>query len=148
MDASAKNDGHASGRRATRRMRTIQEKLAIVQEALQPGNSIAAVARKHEVNHNLLFGWMRLHRRGLLTEQRQAKPAPLLSVKISTPTLTPTEPAGDSLHNQQTHHVTASAAVSHESMLELVLPEGTCVRLYGDAQRVVLERILKQLSLR
>jgi transposase len=146
MDASAKNDGDASGRRATRRMRTIQEKLAIVQEALQPGNSIAAVARKHGVNHNLLFGWMRLHRRGLLTEQRQAKPAPLLPVKITTPTLTPTEPAGDSPHNQQTRHV-APAAVSHESMLELVLPEGTCVRLYGDAQRVVLERILKQLSL-
>lgn len=37
-------------------MRTLQEKVATVQEALQPGSSVAAVARKHGVNANLLFG--------------------------------------------------------------------------------------------
>ena len=32
-----------------------------------------------------------------------------------------------------------------EAMLELVLSDGMRVRLYGEAQRPVLERILKQL---
>jgi hypothetical protein len=31
-------------------------------------------------------------------------------------------------------------------MLEIMLPDGLRVRLYGEAQRAVLERILNQLS--
>lgn len=41
----------------TRRLlRTNEEKRRIVAEALVPGASVAAVARKHGVNANLLFG--------------------------------------------------------------------------------------------
>jgi transposase len=47
-------------------MRTLEEKREIVAEALKPGVSVAAVARQHGVNANLLFGWCRLHRGGLL----------------------------------------------------------------------------------
>lgn len=92
MDTSSKRDDGANSERMRRRMRTPQEKQALVLEALQPGNSVAAVARKHGVNANLLFGWLRLHRSGLLNEQRRGRSAPLLPVKIATPTLTPTEP--------------------------------------------------------
>lgn len=72
-------------------MRTLEEKLAIIEEASQPNTSVALVARKHGINANQVFGWMRLHRRGLLESQRRGKPVPLLPVKITTPTLTPTE---------------------------------------------------------
>lgn len=49
-----------------RRFRSVQEKLRIVEEASRPGASIAAVALRNGVNANLVFGWRRLHRRGLL----------------------------------------------------------------------------------
>ena len=147
MDTSAKRDDETNVERARRRMRTLQEKQAMVQEALQPGSSVAAVARKHGVNANLLFGWVRLHRSGLLSEQRHGRPAPLLPVEIATPTLTPTEPAPTRTEGKRTRRA-ADASPASESMLELVLPEGTRVRLYGEAQRAVLDRILDQLSRR
>lgn len=75
MDTSAKSDAHGSSvGRAPRRMRTAAEKIAIVEEASQPGASVSTVARKHGVNANLVFGRIRLHRRGLLMTQRQGKP--------------------------------------------------------------------------
>ena len=54
-----------------RRMRTNEEKRRIVEEALVPGASVAAVARRHGVNANLLFGWRRLHKQGLLERSRE-----------------------------------------------------------------------------
>lgn len=147
MDTSAKSVSiESSVKRAPRRMRTIEEKLAIVEEATQPGASVALVARKHGVNANLVFGWARLHRRGLLQEQRHGKPAPLLPVKISTPTLTPTERASAPAKSKRQR--ASGGDIACEAMLELVLPDGMRVRLYGDAQRAVLERILNQLSSR
>lgn len=53
---------------APRRHRSIEEKLAILAEAAEPGASVAAVARRHELNANVLFGWRRLHAQGLLEE--------------------------------------------------------------------------------
>ena len=53
-------------------MRTNEEKRRIVEEALVPGTSVAAVARRHDVNTNLLFGWCRWHKHGLLERSRRA----------------------------------------------------------------------------
>jgi transposase len=146
MDTSVKSDaGERSLGRATRRMRTLEEKQAIVEEASQPGASVAQVARKHAVNANLVFGWLRLHQRGVLHAQRHGKSVPLLPVKIATPTLTPSERASPLAQNTGAR-VEESAPESH-AMLELVLQDGVRVRLYGEAQLTVLERILKQLSL-
>lgn len=146
MDTSAKSDmGEPSFERASRRMRTLDEKLAIVKEASQPGASVALVARRHGVNANLVFGWLRLHRRGLLEGRRHGKPVPLLPVKIATPTLTPTERTSLPPETKRSRRASSGDAVP-EPRLELVLSDGTLVRLYGEAQRTVLERILNLLS--
>lgn len=148
MDTSAKSDvSEAGGERAKRRMRTLEEKIAIVEEATQPGASIAFVARKHGVNANLVFGWLRLHRRGLLANQRQAKSAPLLPVKITAPTLTPTEPSGTQAAKSRTRRSVVES-VSSEPVLEIVLPDGTRMCLRGEAQRAVLDRMLEWLPRR
>jgi len=44
------------GREPRRRFRTVEEKRRMVEEALQPGVSVARVARAHGVNANQLFG--------------------------------------------------------------------------------------------
>jgi transposase len=45
--------GRASG---TRKRRSVEEKRRIVEETLVPGASVPVIARKHEVNANLVFG--------------------------------------------------------------------------------------------
>ncbi|MGC8210099.1 IS3 family transposase [Ralstonia pseudosolanacearum] len=50
-----------------RRRRTAQEKVAIVQETLVPGASVSAVARRHGVNANQVFGWRKQYQEGSLT---------------------------------------------------------------------------------
>jgi transposase len=146
MDTSAKIDsGGSSVERASRRMRTLAEKLAIVEEASQPGASVALVARKHGLNANLLFGWLRLHRRGLLAGQRHGTTAPLLPVKIGTPTLTPTQRTPLPAERKRGRR-SGGEDYAPQSLVELVLPDGSRLRLYGEAQRSVLERILQQLS--
>lgn len=49
-----------------RRRRTPQEKVAIVQETLEPGASVSAVARRHGVNANQVFGWRKQYQEGSL----------------------------------------------------------------------------------
>ena len=56
----AAQDG-AGGRRRTR---SFDERKRIVEEALAPGVSVAAVARRHGLNANLVFKWIRRSREG------------------------------------------------------------------------------------
>ena len=49
---------------ACRRRWTAAEKLRIVEESLQPGQSVSNVARRHGVAPNLLFRWRKLMREG------------------------------------------------------------------------------------
>ena len=78
------------GRRTgPRRMRAIEDKRQTVEETLQPGASVALIARRHEVNAILLFGWRHSYQRGLLVADAPAVTTPLLPVTITTPTLLP-----------------------------------------------------------
>jgi transposase len=81
------------GRRiARRRHRTIEEKRAIVAESLEPGASVAQVARRHGVNANLVFIWRRLEGQGLLeTHSRRGSGRRLMPVKLIG---APTVPSG------------------------------------------------------
>lgn len=49
-----------------RRHRTKRERRQVVEETLQPGASVAVVARRHGVNANQVFHWRKLYREGKL----------------------------------------------------------------------------------
>jgi len=51
-----------------RRRRSVDEKRRIVEKTLEPGASVARVARAHGLNANQVFAWRRQHRQGLLEE--------------------------------------------------------------------------------
>jgi transposase len=42
-----------------RRRYTAEQKMALVQEAMQPGMTISYVARRHGISASLIFGWRR-----------------------------------------------------------------------------------------
>lgn len=127
----------------TRRIRTLQEKLQILAEAEVPGASVATVARNHGLNGNVLFGWRRLQRRGLLEGQRHA-PA-LLPVRITEPTITPTRRASKDATPTAS---TSAPDKTSEGVIEIILIDQTRIRLSGAAQRAVLARVLEWLPRR
>lgn len=141
MDTSKKSESE-SEESATRRIRTLDEKLKILAEAAKPGASVALVARKHEVNANLVFAWRRLQRRGLLEERRHAPP--LLPVKITEPTLTPTRRSTRTAKAVTTDR----AAIRSVSAVEIAVGEQLKIRLEGEAERLVLARLLEWLPRR
>ena len=84
-------DDVSAGRRARKR-RSIAEKLAMVQLTMEPGASVAEIARAHGVNANQVFKWRRLFERGQLAELGAGSTA-LLPVTISAdPELADTAP--------------------------------------------------------
>jgi transposase len=66
---------------AKRRYRSKQERRKIVEETLQPGASVAVIARQHDVNANQVFHWRKLYREGRLGVDPAA--AQLMPVRIS-----------------------------------------------------------------
>jgi transposase len=65
---------------AKRRYRSKQERRQIVEETLQPGASVAVIAREHGVNANQVFHWRKLYREGRLVSTAAMK---LLAVKVA-----------------------------------------------------------------
>ena len=114
------------GRRiVSRRFRSLEEKQRIVAESQQPGASVAQVARRHELNANLIFAWRRLQAQGLLARMRPriSKPAAkLLAVEVHAQSPAPT--------------------VARDGHLEIVLADDVRVRCIGAVDRSTLECVL------
>jgi len=64
-----------------RKRRPVAEKLAIVQLTMEPGASVAEIARTHGLNANQVFKWRRLFEKGQLSESGPRSTA-LLPVTI------------------------------------------------------------------
>jgi len=118
-----------SGRRA-RRWRSVLEKRQIVQLTLQPGASVAEVARAHGVNANQVFKWRRAFERGELVE-----PCALLPVTISAPSElvaeSPQRPADE---------LTASGGAIH-----IEFPGRAMISVESGADPLLLKSILESL---
>jgi transposase len=77
--------------RQVRKRRSAAEKRLIVEQALEPGASVARVARAHGLNANVVFNWRRLYREGkFATEPAQAMK--LLPVSIAEHEVAEREP--------------------------------------------------------
>lgn len=121
--AASKN---TSGRGGHRRMRTLDEKRRIVEEVLLGKESVAVIARRHEVNANLVFSWKRLYEKGLLESRRTA----LVPIKL-----------------QRKASSTVRVMPSDECV-EIDLGAGRCIRLRGKLAVAALDRLLMQLCAR
>ena len=120
-----------------RRKYTIAEKRQIAEETVQPGASVALVARSHGINANLVFGWRRLFQQGLLSEAPAELP-PLLPVRVETPTLSPTKRAKAAPAGKQTDSGIDRDRVCGGRRL--------CIR--GRADRATLRYVIEALSRR
>jgi len=128
------------GRRSgPRRKYTIAEKRGMVEETQRRGASVADVAQRHGVNPNLLFGWRRLYQQGVLIEESPAGKAALLPVKVSTPTLIPSERA-------TARTAKLPATESSRGSIEIEFAGGVRLRVRGRVDRPTLARVMSVLT--
>jgi transposase len=80
-------DQASGAERRVRRWRTVAEKRQIVNLTLEPGASVALVARAHGLNANQVFKWRRAFERGELVDSSAASTA-LLPVTVAPATET------------------------------------------------------------
>ena len=126
------------GRRTGPRTRhTIEEKLRIVEETRARGASVATVARRHNVNPNQVFAWRQLYRRGLLKPQAAKGDAKMLPVKVSTPTVVPTERASRTGPSQS-----SSEPKQASRLIEIKLSNGHSIVLHGRVDAEALSRVI------
>ena len=115
-----------------RRWRSISEKRQIVRLTLEPGASVAEVARAHGVNANQVFKWRRAFERGELIEGCSA----LLSVSVSSATERESEAAEEAAQSQ----ATGSGAIHIE------LPGRAMISVESGADAVLVRCILESLG--
>jgi transposase len=99
------------------------------------GRPVATVARRHQLNANQVFAWRQLYRRRLLEVKPADGTSPLLAVKVSTPTVLPTERAGER----------AAKGARREyvpGVIEIELSNGHRVRVHGAVDAKALKRVI------
>ena len=120
------------GRRGGPRRRWPEEaKRKIVEETFKPGASVAIVARRYELNANVVFAWRRLYRAREFGEAVPEGGAGLIPVKVIAP-----DPGGKRIQKRP------RAAVAHSEGIELLLAGGTQVRISGALAREALREII------
>jgi transposase len=107
-----------------RRHRSKQERRQIAEESLQPGASVAVIARSHGVNANQVFHWRKLLREGRL----DVKPplAQLMPVRLVD--------AGYDSHGP---------AQKHTGVIQIEVGR-TRIRLEGSVDPATLRAVLEQ----
>jgi transposase len=121
-------DGDGRPKERRRRYWTRDEKRRIVVESLEDGASAADVARRHDLNANLLFTWRR--QLGMESDEPRAI-TPILPVTIESEAMAP--------------DVSLSGTAGQ---MEIVLAEGDRILVWADVETAALSRVLKALSRR
>ena len=144
MDTSAEQSaGTVSGGKQIRRRKqwSVQEKLRIVRETLQPHASVALIARRHGVNANQVFAWRRQYRRGGLTGRDAENGA-----ERKAPALLPVRIDGPMRAAVQEGRAASAAQSSQSQRVEIEFPSGTRLRIWGGLGTDRLQAILRELS--
>ncbi|MER9870845.1 transposase [Mesorhizobium sp. M0136] len=122
---------HSRGETARARRRksySLEEKQRLVAESCEPGASVSLVARRHDINANLLFTW----RRQMRTPTSAASPLELVPVEVIS-SASAASPA-------------AAAGAEQRGMIEIVLVGGVRVRVDAEVSEAALRRVLSALK--
>jgi transposase len=107
---------------------SLEYKLSIIRQSLQPGASVADIARRNDLNANMVFNWRRLYREGHLVPQVPPLAGDFVPVRVCD---------GRPGHQQPEHRPAAAGA-----RVEITLPNGVSVRADTDIEDKRLHRLL------
>jgi transposase len=114
------------GSRKTTRHWPYERKRRIVEETMKPGMSVSTVARRHDINANLVFSWRKLYQEGRL------------GVKGNEQSFIPVGVVGG-----QASLSTPISAPRSSGMVELELPGGIRLRVDSKIEESALRRVLR-----
>ena len=121
--------GAASRAERRRHSWSMDEKRRMIAESLEPGASVAKVARRHGVNANLLFTWRRQLASSSAVTPRPAELVPVTIMKEPVPAI-------------------AVGAPESVGRMEIVLSAGERITVGADVDAAALARVIKALSRR
>lgn len=152
--------GHTSGgsgnKLPPRRQYTLEFKRRLVEETFVPGSSVSIVARRHDINSNLVFSWRKAYREGPLGASNKrlkatASPAQelirigvieagdgLRPLRIGSNSSTPS-PATP---RPETASMRRDDSASGGGVIEIVLPNRVKLRVAADIDDGALRRVL------
>lgn len=131
--ASGRGTEGSAVKRRTKRLRSVEEKRRIVEETFVPGVSAAQVARRHDLNANLVFTWRRDYQSGKLG--RGAAVTGFLPVgvvdedSVLRPLLPPPVPGGRARRQSRTTTAAPAAVAAPCWRVEMELQNGVKVRI-------------------
>jgi transposase len=139
--------------RSGRRRWTTEEKRRIVDETRAPGSSVSVVARRHDINANLLFKWKRLEEAGE-PEQALLEGPDFLPIGVvgqaddGGPALLARIPGVEDGHRQNGSGEPRrpSGLESRAGVIEIDFPNGTRVRVDAFVDGRALTRVLSALK--
>ncbi|MBA4224892.1 MAG: IS66 family insertion sequence hypothetical protein [Methylobacterium sp.] len=111
-----------------RRSYTLEEKQRLVAESYEPGASVSLVARRHDINANLLFTW----RRQMRAPASAASPLELIPVEVIGSVPAAARPA--------------AGGAEQRGVIEIVLVGGVRVRVDTEVSEAALRRVLSALK--
>ena len=115
-----------------RRRYSDAERRRIVEETYSPGSSVSVVARRHDVNANLVFKWRQRYGR------HDAKPqAEFLPVAVDKPTADAAPPAPKRRRGRKP---------AAEGFIEIDFSGGHRVRVHGSADDRIVRSVIEVLS--
>jgi transposase len=113
-----------------------EEKLRILAELDEPGAKFVDVARRNEVSRGLLWQWRDARRRGVLV----AEEASFVPVRV-----VPGLPAPASSADPSASSPLTDADGERDDRIEIVLPDGTALRVPETVGATALRRVLSAL---
>jgi len=115
-----------------RRRWSSAEKRRIVAETEQPGAGIAEIARRHEISRGLLWNWRSQVRLGVLRAEPPSvfMPVQLISGRPGAARAKRIEPPA------------AADPAGIDGKIEIMLPDGTSIRVGYDVSLVTLRRVV------
>jgi transposase len=139
--------------RPRRRRWTAEEKRRIVDETRAPGSSVSVVARRHDINANLLFKWKRLEEAGVpdrpLLEGPELVPIGVVGrADDGGPVLLARTPgvADGERHLGSAETRRSSGLESRVGVIEIDLPDGARLRVDAFVDGRALARVLGALK--
>ena len=120
--------------RRRRRRRSVAEKVQIVRLTMEPGASVAEIARAHELKANQLFKWRRLFEKGHLIDAG-ARPTGLIPVTISA----------DAEAGLESADAAAGAPSSSGGAIHIELPGRAMISVESGVDPVLVRCVLESL---
>jgi transposase len=113
-----------------------EEKLRVLAELEEAGTKFVDVARRHGVSRGLLWQWRDAWRRGTLVAAEVA----FVPVRVVPELPAPVSPTGPMASSP-----CADQAVERDDRIEIVLPDGTALRVPQTVGTTALRRVLAAL---